>query len=202
MIMKNLKYLFLAFVLNCTSGFAQETLNTEDPNSFIFGGDQNSNTASIQLLAVSLVDVEPDPGNSIDFGINASDLEAGLPVIGSTGSGSSINENLWLNFTYRARNYANATIHVYANQSVPQGIILKIQVIGTGGGGDYPKNPNYNLITLSEFDQVIVYDFASGYTDDGENNGFQLRYTLENTGGASLPPGFEIIYEIKPPGNN
>ena len=195
--MKTLQYILFAIILSSASGFAQETLNTYNPNTFIFGGDQESNTATVHLLSISLVDIEADPGNTIGFGITPSNLEAGLPAVGSTSSGIETNEDLWLNFTYRARNYANATIRVYTNQSVPSGITIKVQIINTAGGGDYPKNPNYNPITLNEKKQVIVYDFASGYTGDGENFGYQLRYTLENNGGASLPEGFEIIYEIK-----
>jgi hypothetical protein len=197
--MKTLLYITLATALSISAGFAQETLNTYDPNSFIFGGDQGHNTLTVKLQTISLIDVEPDPGNTVGFGIVPDKLEAGLPAVGSTGSGTEINEDLWLNFTYRARHYANATIRVHTNQPVPPGITIKVQIINTAGGGDYPKNPNYNPILLNETKQVIVYDFASGYTGDGENFGYQLRYTIDNQGGASLPEGFEIRYEISHP---
>ena len=188
--------IYIAFVLNTVFSFAQETLNANDPNTFIFGGDQNSNLASVEILPFAIVDIETDPSNGISFGVTAADLEAGLPVSGGGGA-SGVNEDLWLNFSFRANNYQPARIYVLTNQPIPAGMSIKVQIINTGTGGDYPKNPNSNEITLNTSEQVIVYDFGSGYTGDGLNNGYQLRYTIDNTDGASLPPGFEVIYRIR-----
>ncbi|MEQ6122529.1 hypothetical protein [Reichenbachiella sp. MALMAid0571] len=189
-----LTYIALVLLVSTSLCQAQETLNANDPNTFIFGGDQKSTSLSVDILPVAIVDVEPDPGSFGSGGGAAADMEAGLPVTGGT-AGSL--DNLWLNFTHRALNYQPARIYVSTNQPVPAGMTIKVQIISVGAGGDYPKNPNYNQITLSQADQVIVYDFANGYTGDGLNNGYQLSYTIDNPGGASLPAGFEVLYRIQ-----
>ncbi|MGO4819846.1 MULTISPECIES: hypothetical protein [unclassified Flavobacterium] len=195
--MKKIKYLLvILFALNGIMCLAQETINAYDPNTFLFGGGQGSNFAVLDLQTIAIIDAEPDPSNSISFGISTSNMEAGLPVTGA--GGNSINEDTWLNFTYRALNYANARIFVYTNQAVPAGMAIKIQIIARANvGGVYNANPNTNPITLSNFEQVLVYDFASGYTGDGLGTGYQVRCTIENPNGVSLSTGFEIIYEIK-----
>tara|TARA_R110002050_G_scaffold116847_2_gene233397 strand:+ start:48036 stop:48617 length:582 start_codon:yes stop_codon:yes gene_type:complete len=185
--------LYIALVLCANALFAQETLNANDPNTFIFGGDQKSNPLSIEILPIAIVDVEPDPSTGISGSLDPFSLEAGLPASGATDA----LDGLWLNFTHRALNYQPARIYVSTNQPVPVGMAVKVEIITTGIGGDFPKNPRFGQITLSTNEEVIVYDFGSGYTGDGLNNGYQLKYTIENPGGESLPAGFEIIYRIQ-----
>lgn len=194
MTLKNIIYIGL-FLISANS-FCQETLNANDPNSFVFGGGQKSNTLSVEILPIAIVDVETDPSNGISFGVNTSDLEAGLPVLGG-GSTSNVNEQLWLNYSFRSENSQAAKIFVASNQPIPTGMVIKVQIINNGFGGDYSVTPNTNEIILSEIEQIIVYDFVNGYTGDGLNNGYQLRYTVENPNGNSLPAGFEIIYRIQ-----
>lgn len=195
--MKNTNYILAILFTFCfiVCG-AQEILNVTITSNFIFGGGQRSNFATLNLQPIAIIDTEPDPSNTINFGISSSSLEAGLPAFGP--DGILTNESIWLNFTYRATNFANARIFVNTNQEVPAGIVLKIQIITTANmGGQFNPNPNTNPIVLSTAQQVLVYDFASGYTGNGLGSGYQLRLTVENKNGISLPPGFEIIYEIK-----
>lgn len=176
---------------------AQQTLDASNLNNYVLGGDQKSTTATINLLEIKLIDIEPDPGNTINFNSDPLDMEAGMPAMGANSSGILNNEKLWMNFAYRALNDAFARIVVYANQAIPKGMVFSVQIVATGAGGDYAQNPNFNQLELTTIPQTIVYDFDSGYTDDGEFKGYQLKYTIENNSGASLPAGFEIIYEIK-----
>ncbi|WP_405379741.1 hypothetical protein [Maribacter sp. LLG6340-A2] len=182
-------------VLVCSSNFlgAQETLNANDPNTFIFGGDQQSNTLSVELLPIAIVDVEPDPSTGISGGADLSSLEAGLPFAG----GADNLDGLWLNFTHRAENFQNARIFVSSNQPVPDGMTITVEIIATGIGGEFPKNPRFGQVTIGPIEEVIVYDFANGYTGDGLSNGYQLKYTIDNPGAVSLPNGFEIVYRIQ-----
>ena len=198
--MKTFIYLILAIVLFNASGFAQETIDASDPGSFILGGDQGVNTATVNLLPIELVDIEPDPNNTVDFDVDHSNLEAGNPVFSHPvhGNGTATDESLWINHTYRGYPGEQANIHVHANMPVPNGIKIHIHIIQAGGGGDYKRNPQFHTITLSEADQILIRQFPSGYTGDGEFSGFQIRYHKENHGGNSLPPGFEVIYEIRP----
>ncbi|MEP2279301.1 hypothetical protein [Maribacter sp.] len=172
---------------------AQETLNANDPNTFIFGGDQKTNTLTVEVLPIAIVDVEPDPGISISGSADLTSLEAGLPF---TGTGDNL-DGLWLNFTHRAENFQNARIFVSSNQPVPAGMTINVEIINTGVGGDFPNNPRLGPILIGTNEEIIVNDFANGYTGDGLNNGYQLKYTIENPGAVSLPDGFEIIYRIQ-----
>jgi len=192
MMVKQFIFITSMFLLGAYSIQAQETLNANDPNSFIFGGDQKSNSLSVDILPIAIVDIEPDPGIGGGGGLPGS-MEAGLPA----SAGGGVPEGLWMNFTHRALNYQPARIYVSTNQPVPAGMTIQVEIISTGTGGNFPKNPRYGKITLGQAEQVIVYDFANGYTGDGVNNGYELSYTIDNPGGVSLPDGFEILYRIQ-----
>ncbi|HDZ07275.1 hypothetical protein LCGC14_0117680 [marine sediment metagenome] len=183
----------VVFVISSSLLNAQETLNANDTNTFIFGGDQQTNTLSVELLPIAIVDVEPDPSTGISGSADLTSLEAGLPF---TGAADDL-DGLWLNFTHRAENFQNARIFVSTNQPVPAGMSVNVEIIATGTGGDFPSNPRVGQVNLSTTEEVIVYDFANGYTGDGLNNGYQLKYTIDNPGAVSLPDGFEIIYRIQ-----
>ena len=184
--------LFILVLLN-----ASLVMGQPDPDDFgVLGGDQKTTSGTIALSGIAIVDVEPDPGLGLSFGVSAASLEAGMPAGG--GSGDGTNEDLWINFTYRSNGFTNARIYVKTNLPLPSGLTLKVQIISNSDPtNQYPLNPNLSELTLSEAEQVIVYDFGSGYTGDGVNNGYQLRYTMENTSGASLPSGFQVLYEIR-----
>ena len=190
---KQFIFITIIFFLGAFSIQAQETLNANDPNSFIFGGDQKSNSISVDILPIAIVDIEPDPGIGGGGGGLPGSMEAGLPA----SAGDGLPEGLWLNFTYRALNYQPARIYVSTNQPVPDGITLSVKIISVGSGGDFPKNPNTAKIILGQAEQVIVYDFGNGYTGDGVNNGYELSYSIKNKGGVALPDGFEILYRIQ-----
>lgn len=189
--MKSLIYKWSTVLLLFSSSiFAQETINAYDPNSFIFGGDQKSVVASIELQPFGIIDIEPE--GELIGSIAGGDMEAGLAVV----AGGGLPENLWINFSFRAANYQPARIYVSTNQPVPAGMTIKVEIIETGVDGSFPKNPVYGQLILSQTEQRIVHDFANGYTGDGVNKGYKLKYTLENPGSASLPSGFQIIYRI------
>jgi len=194
--MNLLKQILCGFIMMTTfSILSQETL-ASDPNAFLIGGDQGQNTASLTLLPIAIVDVEPDPNNTILFGGVGVEFEAGLPV--GSGSLNGTNEDLWLNFTHRADNFQLKSIYVRSNLPLPAGIDISIQIIDTvNSQGVFIANPNTMPVLLTNVNQLIVFDFGSGYSGDGIGNGYQLRYTLNNPEGKTLPDGFEIIYTIE-----
>ena len=193
--MKRIIYFFGLFILAQMEISAQETLDANNPNSFIFGGDQKETSMQIELSPVYLVDIEPDPGPPATFGSSAEEMEAGLPPMG--GIGSNTNEDLWLNFTHRAKKKSSAKITVSTNQALPIGVTLKVEIINSANTGDYFGIPVLGPITLSQAEQRIVDKIGGGYTGDGLNAGYQLKYTLDNPNGISLPVGFEVQYTIK-----
>ena len=188
--MKRTIHILLILLLSSSMAWAQQTLNANDPNSFIFGGDQKSSGVSIELLPIAIIDIEPE--TLAGTGAAGAGTEAGLPP--PSGGGADLS-NLWINFTHRAQNFQPARIYVSTNQPVPGGMKIEVQITETGTGGDYPKNPNTNNIKLSQTEQVIVYDFANGYTGDGLNRGYHITYKIKKP--KTLPAGFEVIYRIQ-----
>ena len=175
---------------------AQATINATLPTNFILGGGQGSSFASLSLLPIAIIDAEPDPSNTINFGISASPLEAGLPATGA--GGILTNDSVWLNYTYRATGSATAKIYVATNQAVPAAIKITVQVLASAKiGGVFTANQVVSEVILTNTQKVLVNSFASGYTGDGTLTGYNLRYKVENQSGISLPSGFEIVYEIK-----
>jgi len=175
------------FVANC---FSQETIDASAIN--LFGGGQEFNTAVMELQRIAIIDVEPDPGTPTTT--TGTTLEAGKPILSS---GSPSTDEFWLNYTYRSISFQNAKIFAKSNQPIPVGMNVIIQIISTANvGGVYNPPPNTNPITLTTSNQVLINDFSSGYTGDGENTGYLIRYTIENPSFQSLPAGFEIIFEI------
>lgn len=178
---------------------SQETLNANDPSSFVLGGGQNVNPINISLSEFAIVDVEPDPDNSISFGGINSSLEAGLSALSGN---ASINEELWVNFSIRTNtNTSNTTLSVRANQNLPNGMGITIQVINVNVNSSDIQNPSqiYDLRTVSldaNFKDLVKDIKGGGVSGDGVNNGFQLRITINNLNMLSLPNGFALEYEL------
>ena len=193
--MKKFSYIFINLVLvNMSICFAQETIDANSIN--LFGGGKEFNTASLQLQPIEIIDVEPE---SLTGGsTNLSGLEAGLPA---SASGSIEDADLWLNFTFRDADYQPGNVYVYSTLPVPAGMTITVEVISFAPTGSYATPSFSPVVTIANngarFDSRFIYDFQNGYTGDGMNNGYQLKYTIDNPGMVSLPDGFEIIYEIK-----
>lgn len=183
-------FLLLFFVKNF---YAQETINANDPNNFVTGGGQEIQSFNLNILPVSIIDIEGFTG--FNPGVDVNSLEAGKPVIG----GITDLSNIWLNFSYRAVNMNTAKIYVSTNQPVPQGVTIKVEIDinNYGMDGDFIKNPRTDAVTLSQTEQVIINDFTNGYTGNGPGNGYRLIYTILNPNAISFPEGFEVLYKIQ-----
>lgn len=172
---------------------AQETVNANDPASYVFGGGQGTNTATVQLLAVHLIDLEPEGNGVLVFG-GSGVQEAGSPV--ALGSSNS-NEETWINYSYRGVAGAQAQIKVVCNQPLPQGMSIKLKVIAQGASGNIVANASSGTINLSTSPKILVYAVQAGHTEDGINQGFQIQYDISNPNNESLPPGFEVVFTIE-----
>lgn len=187
------RYFLIIFLATCTvyNSRSQETINAADPSSFILGGGQESTTAILNLQPIAITDLETE---SIPGGSNTTNiLEAGNPfeISGATGQ-------FWLNFTYRSESFQNARIYASANQPIPDGIAISLQIINTAGAnGIFTATPLLSPIDLLVTEQAIVFDFPSGYTGDGEGSGYLIEYNITNPNLHSLPTGFEIVFEIR-----
>ena len=197
-IIKIALFSLIMFTTNiCTS---QETLNANDPSSFVLGGGQGVSPINISLQEYSILDLEPDPDNTITFGGINNSLEAGLSAL--SGSGGSVNEDLWVNFSIRANNNSsNTSLRVRSNQSIPSSMIITIEVINVSLNSSEIENPTqvYDLrsVNLStNFNDLIQNIKGGGSSGDGINNGFQLRISITNPNMLSLPGGFALEYEL------
>lgn len=189
----NLKNIIkLMFLLLIISINAQETIDANNPNNFVTGGGQEYSGSTIELLPVSILDIEGFTGFNPE--INTGTLEAGLPITG----GVSDLSNVWLNFSYRSQGFQTAKIYVSYNMPLHNSIIIDVQIEGNnyGTNGDFPKNPNLNKVRIEQNEKVIVFDFTNGYTGDGVGNGYKLNYTINNPQNRSFPDGFQITYRI------
>jgi hypothetical protein len=193
---QNIKHIaIIVLLLHVSMSFSQETIDPSTVGSIVTGGGQATTNATLELLEVAIVDVEPESDNTLNMG-SIGNFEAGLPASGI--GGTTTNEDLWLNFTYRGQDKKTSEIVVYANQKIPKDITIEVQIIAQSSiGGDFIPSQVPNIIEISDIDKIIVDKFPSGYTGDGVGTGYQLRYTVTNPTSISLPPGFDIIYEIK-----
>jgi hypothetical protein len=174
---------------------AQPTLNANDVSTFVLGGGQVSNNMSVRILPMAIIDAEPDPGARVEFGGDVSQLEAGIPPAGTTWG--NVDESIWLNFTYRKLEGQKGRILVASNMPVPAGMEVHIEVIATGAGSNFAKDAGLKKVVLSETQDDLINGIRNGHTGDGLNNGYQLRYTVQNPSMLSLPAGFEITYTIE-----
>ncbi|KYG74925.1 hypothetical protein EV198_0564 [Roseivirga ehrenbergii] len=186
--MKRIVIILVIALSSFNAAFGQDVLDVLGVNLLLFGGDRKAISTTVDILPVAILDVEPEDGALLSGGVV--EQEAGMPVL------TGLPENLWINFTYRASNFQPARIYVSTNQPVPAGMVLKVEIVQVGANGSFPNNPRAGEVILSQTEQVIVYDFANGYTGDGVGSGYKLKYTLENPNSQSLPVGFQVIYRI------
>ncbi|RIA08552.1 hypothetical protein OE09_0367 [Flavobacteriaceae bacterium MAR_2010_72] len=183
-----------SFVLFTFVGFAQETVNGSDINSFIIGGGQETTPATLFLNDVAIVDVSPE-GQAVIADGESLLLEAGLPIL--AGGTSDFVPDIWINYTYRPANPLDqAEIFIRTSQPLPAGVTLNAKVIEKSVGGNFDDRGVKKDLSVDETNSKIVRTFGAGYTDDGVTNGYKIQYTYSNTGSEELPPGFAIIYEI------
>lgn len=113
--------------------------------------------------------------------------------------GGAVNEDLWLNLTSRTAGLEKYQVRVYANQPLPPEIEIEVRILNTtsvGGLGE-SGTASVTAITLSETPTVLISDIGRGFTTDGSNKGFQIRYTVTNSGGGELPVGFGVVYDMQ-----
>lgn len=195
--MKKIKQLHFGLIMLMTFSMASQETLAGDPNAFLLGGDQGQNTGALTLIPIAIVDVEPDPNNTITFGGIGTDLEAGMPIL--SGALNGVNEELWLNFTHRAFNGEHRRIYVRSNLPIPNGMTMTLQVINSVTvQGNHSALHHATPIELTNVNQPVVHHHnESGYTGNGVGHGYHLRYTIENPNALTLPNGFEIIYTME-----
>jgi hypothetical protein len=155
--MKSLKKVSIALlVLGMTVAFAQ------DSNS-------DNHKVSIVIPQIALLDIEPEASKDISLSLDAP-TEAGDPLAEKS------DNNLWLNVTSIVSSGATRDISVKVDAALT-GIDLKVVSAAYSGAGFGSFGTPQPEVTLSTSDQALVSGIKSGYTADGDGNGFNLTYT-------------------------
>ncbi len=130
--------------------------------------------ASIQLSPIALMDIEPNNSSVI---LNVSPVtEAG--TMNTTFMSNNIK---WINFSSSlAPSSPNRTILVgVASGNLPAGVRVKIQTSPYSGTGNGSLGTQTNEITISSTYQTLINNIGAGFTGNGINNGYMIRYVLE-----------------------
>ncbi|MBS3992588.1 MAG: hypothetical protein KGZ87_02610 [Bacteroidetes bacterium] len=143
-------------------------------NQFSSAQNTGSALASIQLNPIALMDIEPNNSSVV---LNVSPVtEAG------TMNSTSMSNNIkWINFSSSlAPSTPNRTILVgVASGNLPAGVRVKIQTSPYSGTGNGSIGNQTNEITISSTYQTLINNIGAGFTGNGINNGYMIRYVLE-----------------------
>jgi len=152
----------LSFVIIIISG----TLLISNDNSGA------NHTVTIVIPKIALLDIESVTSKDITLTM-ASPLEAGDPLL------SNINNNLWLNVTSVITSGNTRDISVKIDAPI-NGLDLKVVSNAHSGSGFGSWGVPQPELILTTADQTLVSGIKSGYTMDGANNGFNLKYTVKS----------------------
>jgi len=129
-------------------------------------------TVTIVIPKVALLDIESVTSKDITLTM-APPSEAGNPIL------SNIDNNLWLNVTSIVA--SGNTRDISAKIDAPiNGLDLKVVSNAHSGSGFGSWGGPQPELILTTADQTLVSGIKSGYTMDGANNGFNLKYTVKS----------------------
>ena len=131
--------------------------------------NSDAHTVSISIPTIALLDIESAGSNDITLTMDAPS-EAGDALAEQT------DESLWLNVTSIVG--ASGPVSISASlDAALAGIDLKVVSAIYSGSGFGSWGTVGDEITLSTSSQDLVTGIKSGYTLNGPNNGFNLKYT-------------------------
>jgi len=160
--MKLINRLLLATLfLSTTIAFAQDN-NTDN------------HQVSIVIPEISLLDIEPEASKDISITMVAP-TEAGDALADQT------DNNLWLNVTSIVASGDTRSISTSIDAAVA-GLDLKVVAGAYSGAGFGSWGAAQPELTLSTSSQDLVTGIKSGYTFNGDGNGYQLTYTVAPKG--------------------
>lgn len=139
------------------------------------GGDTKTatHTISVDIPAVSLVDIEGETNGSIAMAFIAP-IEAGDAL-----TAPNANSQLWLNYSFiPSKVDSKATISVMASGLV-EGIKINVQAAAASGEGKGTLGTvGTTPITLGATDVELINTIGASFTGNGVDNGHNLTYTL------------------------
>jgi len=155
------KVLFATLFLSTTIAFAQDN-NTDN------------HQVSIVIPQISLLDIEPEASKDISITMVAPS-EAGDALANQT------DNNLWLNVTSIVASGNTRSISTSIDAAVT-GLDLKVVAGAYTGAGFGSWGSPATELTLGTTSQDLVTGIKSGYTFNGDGNGYRLTYTVAPKG--------------------
>ena len=135
----------------------------------------------LNVPSVAIVDLEAAAGTTIYLGPSAP-VEAGQPLDFS----AQVNTGLWLNYSSIKSTSQNPTRDIevaITSGPLPTGVQLSVTASPYSGSGDGTMGVPTGPVNLSNAPQPLINGIGSCYTGDGVNNGHNLIYTLNLSGG-------------------
>ena len=137
--------------------------------SAAYSQNSDSHQVSISIPTIALLDIE-------SAGVNDITLTMTAPSEAGDGLADQTDNSLWLNVTSIVATGNTRDISVSVD-AVPAGIDLKVVSAAYSGSGFGSWGSVGGEIKLSTSSQNLVTGIKSGYTLNGENNGYNLTYT-------------------------
>lgn len=131
-----------------------------------------NHTVTIFIPKIALLDIESVTPQNITLTM-ASPSEAGDPILSNT------DNNLWLNVTSITTSGNARDISVKIDAPI-NGLDLKVVSNAHSGSGFGSWGSPQPELILTTADQTLVSGIKSGYTVNGANNGFNLKYTVKS----------------------
>ena len=130
-----------------------------------------NHTVTIIVPKVALLDIESVTSKDLSLTM-ISPSEAGNPIL------SSSDNRIWLDVTSIVGSGNTIDISVKIDAPI-SGLDLKVVSDSYFGSGFGSWGTPQTEITLTAYDQILVSGIESGYTVNGINNGFNLKYIAE-----------------------
>lgn len=149
-------------------------------NFYVLNAQSDNNTdaheVGITVPEVAILDIEPS-GSSFTLQPEKP-TEAGMQLDFT----NATNKDLWLNYSSIVGSSSNPARSVNVKidgGAVPDGLLLKVEAGNDVGKGDGIVGVPTGVVTLSENAQNLIDKIGSCYTNSPQENGHNLKYTLE-----------------------
>ncbi len=134
----------------------------------------NENCVCVNIPNVANLGLISSTGQSINLKCQIPE-NSGEAIITDTDS------SLWLNYSSIVSSTDNkrSISAMISSGTLPDGLSLKVSASEDHGNGDGKIGTAVsNAVSLSKYNQIVVDNIGSGYTDNGANKGHQIFFSL------------------------
>ncbi len=152
---------------------------------------------NFSMPQISLIDIEPDSDNSINYTILPGHNPGSAPVIINTQS-----TQLWLNYTSSLPSFQGTRMITaeIADGSAPSGFKIFLEASAYYGNGKGKMGAPAGKVELTQHPRPVISGIGNTFTGDGINHGHRLNFTLEVSNYADIKKSennsFTILYTL------